>query len=519
MNLSNEQKIAFEKFKNGENLTITGPGGTGKSKLIHHFVSHAICQSKSVQVTAMTGCAAILLGTAAKTIHSWSGIKTCRGTKQSIIMQAQKNKNARKNWRKTQILIIDEASMMSVKIFDTINELAQSIRNNPTPFGGIQVILVGDFYQLPPIESPDEPETGAFCFQSKKYFDAFPINNHVVLKTIFRQTDPQYIKILNEIRCGEVSEESASTLQTYLNRSYDESKYNGAALTKLFPIRARVDSTNQAMFSQLKHDTKSYALLKITDATTYQDSGKNIDIETLKACRELSATSIQSELQSLINNTPCNETLELKIGAAVMCNANVAMESGICNGTQGIVVDLLGEQKHPKVKFSNGFVMTMERHTWQSEQYPMIAISQYPLQLAWALTIHKIQGTTLQMAQMDIGKDIFAYGQTYVALSRIKSLDGLYLSSFMPERVKADPRVKQFYGMLLDADKLPEPKPIQSTLSVPKPAPKPAPKPNTKSINMFSNYELEAEPMVEEEKETSVKKINMSNNNLFRYFK
>ena len=162
-------------------------------------------------------------------------------------------------------------------------------------------------------------------------------------------------------------------------------------------------------------------------------------------CNGLSSYDIENEFKQLENNCQAISELELKKGATVMCNANIDMDNGICNGSQGIIIDLVGEKRLPKVKFRNGTIMIVTRHHWQSEQYPVLSISQFPLQLAWALTIHKIQGTTLKMAQMDIGKDIFEYGQTYVALSRIESLDGLYLSNFMPDRIRANPKVKEFY--------------------------------------------------------------------------
>lgn len=451
MNLSEEQKIAFQKFKQGKNIMITGPGGTGKSKLIKHLVFHARQNKQKIQVTALTGCAAILLGTSAKTIHSWSGIRLGKGDKADIVKQAMKNKKARNSWRSIQILIIDEASMMSMKIFNTLNLLGQTLRNNSQPFGGIQIIMVGDFYQLPPIETPNEPDTGMFCFESQDYFKIFPPENHIVLRKIFRQSDPTYIKILNEIREGELSEESKETLKPYLKRIYDPSQYNGATLTKLFPIRARVDAMNKALFEELEDESKKYDAQINTNNVTYKETGKAIEAEKLVECYSLSKTEVDAEIQNLLSSTPCIEKLELKIGAAIMCNANISLEDGICNGSQGVIISFMGD--HPKVKFANGCVMVMELHHWQSEQYPTISVSQFPLQLAWALTIHKIQGTTLKMAQIDIGKDIFAYGQTYVALSRIQSLDGLYLSSFMPDRVKADPRVKSFYKVIEQVQK------------------------------------------------------------------
>jgi ATP-dependent DNA helicase PIF1 len=140
----------------------------------------------------------------------------------------------------------------------------------------------------------------------------------------------------------------------------------------------------------------------------------------------------------------------LKKGAAVMCTVNLDMENGICNGSQGIVIEIIESTPHniPVVRFSNGITKKLSIHYWQSEEFPTIAVGQIPLCLAWALTIHKIQGATLEMAEMDIGQSIFEYGQTYVALSRIKSLDGLYLSEFHPFKIKANPKVKQYYENL-----------------------------------------------------------------------
>ena len=154
------------------------------------------------------------------------------------------------------------------------------------------------------------------------------------------------------------------------------------------------------------------------------------------------------DLMMMSNNMP--KTLDLKVGAAVMCTANLDLDKGICNGSQGVVVEILGTGPHrqPKVKFTNGVIFLMPVHFVQSDEYPTLAIGQIPLTLAWALTIHKIQGATLAMAQMDIGQTIFEYGQTYVALSRIQSLDGLYLSSFEPGRIRANPKVQDFYGNL-----------------------------------------------------------------------
>ena len=443
--MSAEQQHAFEQFASGQNVFVTGPGGTGKTKLIHHLVEHANQKGRRVQVCALTGCASLLLGCNAKTIHSWSGIKLAKGTTEEIVGQVMRNRRAKQNWKAIKVLIVDEVSMMSRKIFDALETVARIVRGNPVPFGGIQVIFCGDFYQLPPIPSPNDPASGEFCFESAKWNTVFPLANHVELLTIFRQTDPVYIEILSQVRTGNLSPENVEILKKYVKREYDADKHNGTYLTKLFPIRSRVDFLNKLMFDKIDEPAKQYDVNRMRDCTTYLDTGKAIEMDIRHACSTMTKAEQDAELEQLITNTPCIPGLELKRGATVMCTVNLDMDHGICNGSQGTVIDFVGTDNRPQVRFSNGVIMTIGPHSWQSTDYPTIAISQFPLQLAWALTIHKIQGATLGMAQIDAGSGIFEYGQTYVALSRIQSLDGLYLAGFNSSRIKSNPKVRAFY--------------------------------------------------------------------------
>jgi ATP-dependent DNA helicase PIF1 len=448
--LSKEQKYAYNKFIKGENMFITGPGGTGKTRLIKYLVEYAKSVNKSIQVCAMTGCATILLQCNARTLHSWSGIKLAKGPKNKVIESVLRNRNAVKAWKSAKILILDEISMLSKKIFEIIEELGRTIRKSTLPFGGMQVILVGDFFQLPPIGTDGEPDTEKFCFESPIWNSVFKPENHIELKTIFRQKDPVYIDILMQVRNGIISDENKKILQQYLNREYDTEKNNGCVPTKLFAIRSKVDFVNSQMFSKIKE--KEYVLEYIlkTDCITYLESGKIIPLELLHKCNGLSITDKEYELEQILNNCQCIKTLRLKKGAAVMCTVNLDMDNEICNGSQGIIIDIVesNETIYPIVKFSNGIIKRILPHYWQSEEYPSLAIGQYPLCLAWALTIHKIQGATLSMAEIDIGRTIFEYGQTYVALSRIQSLDGLYLSAFEPNKIQANPIVSEFYKNL-----------------------------------------------------------------------
>ena len=444
MSLSEEQKYAFLKFRNGKNLLITGPGGVGKTELISHFVEYANMTGLKIQVCAMTGCASLLLGSSAKTIHSWSGIKLGRGDISQIVAQVLRNKRAKKNWKSIKILIIDETSMMSKKIFDALEMVARIVRGNANPFGGIQIVFSADFYQLPPIPTPGEPDTDEFCFESRNWSHVFSPENHVELKTMFRQTDPKYIEILSQVRCGKLTEENAEILKQYVRREAPE----GIVVTKLFPLRSRVDFVNKMMFDKIDEPAKEYEVKKSRDCRVYLETGKAIEPALFNQCLMMTKNEIEAELEQMMTNTPCIPFLELKRGAAVMCSVNLDMERGICNGSQGIVIDFTAIETLPIVRFSNGLTLTIGRHNWQSEEYPTIAIHQFPLQLAWALTIHKIQGATLEMAQIDVGNGVFEYGQTYVALSRIKSLDGLYLSNFNPGKIRANPKVAEFYATI-----------------------------------------------------------------------
>lgn len=436
--LSDDQKTAFELYKLGYNVFISGPGGAGKTELIKRIVEDATNVNKTVQVCAMTGCAALLLNCGAKTIHSWSGIKRAIKPVDEICNDVMYNAYYKKAWKKTEILIIDEVSMMSRKIFELLHTIGQRVRKNKScPFGGMQVIFVGDFYQLPPVPTDNSIiEESEFCFQSPQWYDVFPKTNHIILKHIFRQKDPIYKSILMQIREGNISEENAKVLCGRVYKSESEK-------VKIYPRKRSVENRNGEMFSELEGNIETFNVRLDKNMTKFVETDKTFDNITQMICNRTSKIQEEIEINNLLKCAPIEQSLYLKEGTRVMCTVNKDMDKGICNGSQGTVLRF--ENKIPVVLFDNGIEYKMDYHCWQSEFCPKIAIFQIPLIWAWAITVHKIQGTTLETAEIDVGSQIFEYGQTYVALSRIKTLEGLYLRGFDPSKIKANPIVKSFY--------------------------------------------------------------------------
>lgn len=437
--LSELQQLAFEKYCNKENLFITGPGGSGKSALIKKIVEDATSKKIKVQVCGLTGCAAVLLtGCKAKTLHSFAGIGLANGDNQIISFQIATNKHKSKNWKKVDLLIIDEVSMMSEKIIELLDLTAKKCRKNNDIFGGIQIIFSGDFFQLPPVGNNSDPSTSNFCFESPKFNELFPKENQIYFKKIFRQKDPLYSKILNQIRVGKMSPNSIATLNSCVGKKVPIT--SEIKPTIILPLKKMVDKINQDSLEKLETQ-EFYFDSKCVNSTPDTETSKTIP-----------KSQIKSEFQYLESNTSVNKRLVLKKKAQVMCIANLNQydeEDMICNGSQGIVVDFQEHTGFPIVKFRNGTQKVMSPHSWESEQFPSLSLQQIPLILSWAITIHKAQGASIEVAEIDVGNNIFAAGQTYVALSRVVSLDGLYLRNFDYKKIKVNKKVKLFYENLL----------------------------------------------------------------------
>ena len=338
--------------------------------------------------------------------------------------------------------------MMSKKLFDILDSIGRRVRCNAfKPFGGIQIVFSGDFYQLPPVGDNDDEDTSAFCFESARWNEAFGKENIIELKKIFRQSDTNYTNVLNQIRVGKLYKSSYELVMKRVGLKYPETCIKP---TILVPRRSDAERINSLELAKLS-GKESVFKLAVDEYMPSSGAGSasasaSASGASAKAKNKMSPEQIEMELKQLRGSIIADDTLVLKVGTQVMCIANIDMDSPtpIVNGSQGVVVDIVNG--NPKVQFLNGGEpRLLSYHKWTCENNPDIGIKQIPLIHAWSITIHKSQGVTLEMAEIDAGSNIFECGQTYVALSRVKSLDGLYLSAFNPQKIKTNDKVKAFY--------------------------------------------------------------------------
>lgn len=430
--LNEGQQKALTTILEGKNVFLTGPGGTGKSFLIHRIGEEFHLRKKKVAITALTGCAALLLGKEAKTVHSWSGAGLGREQASKIASDIRKlpwkNKVLRR-WLLTNALIIDEVSMMTPEFLELLNEVGQLVRRDSRkPFGGIQLILVGDFFQLPPV-TKDDQET-KFVFES-------PLWNQLGLAVcslteIVRQTDPVFQTLLNEARVGALTKAGHQILQSRQTDSWQTLQIKP---TLLFSRRAEVEMINERNLQALQGRPMLYEVKTVFDTTV------------AKGLTEQSPDVVRA-IHKLDRDAPYKSTLDLKVGAQVMLIYNLDQEAGLVNGSRGVVTGFTTDTvpSLPLVQFKgHSAPIPISHQTWESEEVDGLKRSQIPLILAYAITIHKCQGATLDSALIDIGQSTFEMGQAYVALSRVKSLDSLYVFDYDPLAIKAHPKVIAFY--------------------------------------------------------------------------
>ena len=432
-------KRIFEAVKNGKNVFMTGPGGTGKSYNIKNIYKYFVEINKKVSVTSLTGVASVLLASDAITLHSWSGIGLGlkNKTKSEIIHKILNSKLYRYNWENTEVLIVDEISMMSMELFDLLNEIGKAVKRNDKPFGGIQLIFSGDFFQLPPVGE------NTFCFESENFLSTF--DDVVILSKVYRQKDILFRKILLNMRKGLISKKSIEIFKSRIISSENvnitgknNEEENNEDITRLVPTKKKAQEINDYYLNKIK--SKKYVYKR-----TYKNSKENLTQKQKMKAFLVTDFERENEFNYLKNNTLTEETLNLKVGAFVMCVSNLCLEQGVSNGSIGKVIDF--ENKYPVVQFEK-CKLTIGLKEFKSENIPGISIYQVPLILAWSITIHKSQGLTLERAIIDVGNDIFEGGQMYVALSRIQSLKGLYLKEFDLNSLKINKKVLDFYSYL-----------------------------------------------------------------------
>lgn len=383
-----DQELALAILMSGRSALLTGAAGTGKTHLLNNFITQARGQGRKVAVTATTGLAATHLN--GNTIHSWSGIGV--GDTLSNNFFDRLSKTRREVIAKTDVLIIDEISMLHDFRLDMVDEVCRRVRDNDAPFGGIQVVMSGDFFQLPPVNR-GEARGGGFVVYSNAWQELQP--EVLYLERQYRQNDEALLGILTALRADDVRRHHAEAL---LART--ETTPPDEDITELHTTNVDVDEINAAKLAALPGDELEY------QQTT---TGSKIYVENLR------------------RSVLAPETLRLKKGALVMAVKNAA-DKTYANGSIGVVVDTEPLTDYPVVQFRSGRVVTMTPDTWELRdgETKRASISQVPLRLAWAITVHKSQGMTLDAARIDLRK-AFVEGMGYVALSRVRDLENLYL--------------------------------------------------------------------------------------------
>ena len=461
--LSEQQARALQAAMEGRNIFVTGGAGVGKSFVTNLIVKKLKESGRTVQITASTGIAAV--NVSGQTIHSFSGVGLGIESKEVLGSKARKNRQTVKRWRATDVLVIDEISMIKADLFEKVEHVGTICRTGfghadtiteagkaTGPFSGIQLIVVGDFLQLPPVADRSDTRSGVkFAFECKLWEEcAF---ENILLTKVFRQSDVVFVNLLNDLRVGRVSEYSQNLLHA-ASRSLDMA--DPVEPTQLYPFRKDVLSENKRKFDKLPGEIVRY------------------DAED-----KASSKQALRHLETLDKNLQAYKTLETKKGMQVVLLANLNTEVGLCNGSRGVIIgyelpnennmsDILqdvqnsaeerncvakwmrAQHKLPVVIFANKITKVIGPHKWDmkvNNGRDTIFRRQIPLAAAWALTIHKCQGMTLDRVIMDL-KNVFDDGMAYVALSRARCLEGTQLLGFDSRLVKANPRVLDFYSRM-----------------------------------------------------------------------
>lgn len=428
-----DYKNIKDSLLKGENIFLTGPGGVGKSYYINKLKEDFDLKELTITVTSTTGISSFNIK--GQTIHSFSGIGVYREgeNEHSIIKKMKKFKIFEKTLERVKncdILVIDEVSMLGFKFLEMLNKILKLLRSNQKVMGGIQIIFTGDFLQLPPINDD-------FCFKSEVWKS---LNlNIIYLTKMYRVNDEEYAKILERVRVGKHTEEDNVVLykrhiayKNMINEESYDSKNDEIKPTFLYSKKVDVYEKNM---EELKKNPNELLIF------------------------EPKISNVQS-INSTILKKIKDDKLYLKVGAQVMLSVNLDTEVGLVNGNRGVIIDYNSELGIT-VKFLNGvYVITPYSYEYEYEyddkddkdfnntKKNKYTVEQYPLILAYALSIHKVQGCTLDYAIIDIGYSVFESSMSYVALSRVRNLNGLFLKAYQPSKIFCDRDALSFYESL-----------------------------------------------------------------------
>lgn len=411
--LSKNQNEAYSLMVNGKNVFLTGSAGTGKTACIKMFIK-VYKQNKIMGITSTTGISALLFG--GSTIHSYLGVGLGTSSVESMYKKLCSRPHFRNRWKNMEVLIIDEISMLSPVLFDKLEALARRVRRNEEPFGGIQLILSGDFCQLPCVNSDK------FCFEAESWSKC--VTNIIYLTEIIRQKDVEWQNCLNNIRLGLLPKQTKKLLKSRINKELHNDY--GIKPTKLFSTNYSVDYENN----------KELDVLAVNDPDFYE---YNMEIRVHNGIKNKDCV-----IEKYKKSCNASENLQLCVGAQVMLLWNYDTEGGLVNGSRGVVTGFIGDI--PMVKFMNGREILIDYHIWETEEnnQKILSVIQIPLKLAYALTIHKSQGCSLDYVEIDLS-DAFAPGQAYVALSRVRNIEGLNIINIDFDKIRADEKAVDFY--------------------------------------------------------------------------
>lgn len=381
---------AYELLKTGRNVFLTGSAGSGKTFLLNRYIEYLQKHKVNVGVTAPTGIAATHLN--GRTIHSWIGMGIHESLNDAQLKKLLEKEQLRRRIRCASVLIIDEISMLNAKRLDLVDLICKAARQDLRPFGGMQVVFCGDFFQLPPVAR--DGQDSRFAIESEAWQNADVAVCY--LEEQYRQVDERFLRVLNDIRENQVSEDSLAILRERLNQPVQ----GISRPTLLYTHNSDVDAYNLSKLRKLPGEEEVY---------------------------DMHSVGIPQLVEELQRGCLAHEQLPLKVGAVVMFIRN-NFKLGYVNGTIGTVMGYHEDDGFPVVATLGGEEIVAKPETWSIEDDGKVlaSISQVPLRLAWAITVHKSQGMSLDCAEIDLGKT-FEYGMGYVALSRVRTLNGIKL--------------------------------------------------------------------------------------------